>query len=54
MKYNQFSYIPTSIENALEELHSLGFDLRMKKSPKENLEAFCVSSIFIFKTLITH
>lgn len=49
MKYNQFSYIPTSIENALEELHSLGFDLRMKKSPKENLEAFLRKFYFHFQ-----
>lgn len=40
MKYNQFSYIPTSIENALEELHSLGFDLRMKKEPKRESSSF--------------
>ncbi|MGT2960836.1 Xaa-Pro dipeptidyl-peptidase [Streptococcus caballi] len=40
MKYNQFSYIPVSIEVAEQELQTLGFDVAKEKTPKENLEIF--------------
>ncbi|GAA0058042.1 UNVERIFIED_CONTAM: Xaa-Pro dipeptidyl-peptidase [Streptococcus canis] len=49
MKYNQFSYIPTSTEKALEELHSLGFELSIEKSPKDNMEVFLRRLFFHFK-----
>lgn len=32
MRYNQFSYIPTSLERAAEELKELGFDLDLQKN----------------------
>ncbi|WP_159795856.1 Xaa-Pro dipeptidyl-peptidase [Streptococcus halichoeri] len=40
MRYNQFSFIPTPTQNALEELHQLGFLLDQDKSDKENVEIF--------------
>ncbi|EHI70861.1 Xaa-Pro dipeptidyl-peptidase [Streptococcus ictaluri] len=40
MRYNQFSYIPTSLERAAEELQELGFDLNLQKTAKANLEIF--------------
>lgn len=40
MRYNQFSYIPTSLERAAEELKELGFDLDLQKTAKANLESF--------------
>lgn len=44
MRYNQFSYIPTSLERAAEELKELGFDLDLQKTAKANLESFYVNS----------
>ncbi|HFN9781415.1 TPA: Xaa-Pro dipeptidyl-peptidase [Streptococcus pyogenes] len=40
MRYNQFSYIPTSLERAAEELKELGFDLDLQKTAKASLESF--------------
>ena len=34
MKYNQFSYIPVSVEIAEQELQALGFDVAKDKTPK--------------------
>ena len=36
MRYNQFSYIPTSLERAAEELKELGFDDEEIKSAYYN------------------
>lgn len=38
MKYNQYSYIPTTAEQAVTELVSLGFDVSIKNHLKVNLE----------------
>ncbi|MGT2888087.1 Xaa-Pro dipeptidyl-peptidase [Streptococcus didelphis] len=40
MRYNQFSYIPTSPKKALEELQTLGFPLSLDLSEKANLHTF--------------
>ncbi|MGT2934513.1 Xaa-Pro dipeptidyl-peptidase [Streptococcus castoreus] len=49
MKYNQFSYIPISPENALEELQGLGFDLTSQNTPKANFDTFLRKLFFHFK-----
>ncbi|MGV3010891.1 Xaa-Pro dipeptidyl-peptidase [Streptococcus thoraltensis] len=40
MKYNQYSYIPTTSEQALIELTALGFNISLEASLKTNLEQF--------------
>lgn len=40
MRYNQFSYIPTSPETAFNELLQLGFPISKEVSDKENLNRF--------------
>ncbi|MDG3142790.1 Xaa-Pro dipeptidyl-peptidase [Streptococcus suis] len=39
MKYNQYSYIPTSADQAMTELLSLGFEVAKTQTLKDNLEA---------------
>lgn len=39
MKYNQYSYIPTSADQAMTELLSLGFEVAKTQTLKHNLEA---------------
>ena len=40
MKYNQYSYIPTSSNQVYQEMNELGFSISPEKSLKANLEAF--------------
>ena len=40
MKYNQFSYIPSPLKIAIQEMLSLGFEISTAKTDKENLEVF--------------
>ncbi len=40
MKFNQYSYIPTTMEKALSELTHLGFPLSLALTPKDNLTGF--------------
>ena len=40
MKYNQYSYIPVSLEIAEQELQALGFNIKQNYSAKDNLEIF--------------
>lgn len=40
MRFNQFSYIPLSVQKAEAELQELGFSVSLKESAKANLESF--------------
>lgn len=46
MKYNQYSYIPVTESEALEELQKLDFSLSADKQPKDNLEQFLKTLYF--------
>ena len=50
MKFNQFSYIPVSPEMACQELRSLGFEVSLNASAKDNFEALFVSPSSSLKT----
>ncbi|EHJ51586.1 Xaa-Pro dipeptidyl-peptidase [Streptococcus macacae] len=59
MKYNQYSYMPKSIQTAEKELQKLGFFLSRKKTNKENLAQFIKQvyfqqsdSDYLFQTII--
>lgn len=47
MRFNQFSYIQTSLDTMLEELTDLGFPLQTEASDKENLERFVRKVFFL-------
>ncbi|MDU5662054.1 MAG: Xaa-Pro dipeptidyl-peptidase, partial [Streptococcus sp.] len=49
MKFNQFSYIPVSPEMACQELRSLGFEVSLNASAKDNFEAFVRKSFLFFE-----
>ena len=45
MKYNQYSYIGTSVSQAEKELKELGFQISSQKTNKANLATF-VSQVY--------
>ena len=51
LKYEiyQFSYIPVSPEMACQELRSLGFEVSLNASAKDNFEAFVRKSFLFFE-----
>ena len=59
MKYNQYSYIGTSVSQAEKELKELGFQISSQKTNKANLATF-VSQVYfhnpdkddVFKSII--
>lgn len=51
MRYNQFSYIPTSLDQAVDELRALGFDCQLDQTPKANLKAFLSRLFFNYPDL---
>ncbi|MGX7073912.1 Xaa-Pro dipeptidyl-peptidase [Falseniella ignava] len=49
MRFNQFSYLPVSNSQALQELAQLGFELALELSEKEQFEQFIRRSFFTYK-----
>ncbi|AWN18252.1 Xaa-Pro dipeptidyl-peptidase [Streptococcus sobrinus] len=49
MRFNQFSYISSSIQEAEAELQELGFSVSLKKSNKDNLESFLRKAFFHYR-----
>lgn len=49
MRFNQFSYIPLSIQEAEKELRELGFSVSLEKSAKANLEDFLRKCFFQYE-----
>ncbi len=49
MRFNQFSYLPVSNSQVLQELAQLGFELALELSEKEQFEQFIRRSFFTYK-----
>ncbi|HEL0639639.1 TPA: Xaa-Pro dipeptidyl-peptidase [Streptococcus equi subsp. zooepidemicus] len=49
MRYNQLSYIPTSLETAVAELQALGFAVQQEQAPKESFAIFLRKLFFHFQ-----
>ncbi|MBM7642514.1 Xaa-Pro dipeptidyl-peptidase [Streptococcus loxodontisalivarius] len=49
MRYNQFSYIPTSLDDAVKEMKALGFQVSKDFSDKQNLEIFARKTFFQYQ-----
>lgn len=47
MRFNQFSYIPTTLDDSLTELAALGFPIDTSLSDKENFEIFVQKIFFL-------